>query len=99
VETVASSKKATLAEVLPELARDRLKEVCRAPGLDDSGREKRVLVDRLTGSGGTGKVAPRPGRTVPRAAPVELTTGERRAAGYGTQEPNCCPLTMMGPAQ
>lgn len=54
VDAVASSKKATLAEVLPELPRDRLKELCRALGLDDGGREKSVLVERLTGSGGGG---------------------------------------------
>src|SRR5580658_1109759 len=50
VEAIASSKKATLAELLPELSRDRLKELCRALELDDSGREKSTLVDRLTGT-------------------------------------------------
>jgi type I restriction enzyme M protein len=50
VDAVASSKKATLTEVLPELSRDRLKELCRAFELDDGGREKSVLVERLTGS-------------------------------------------------
>jgi hypothetical protein len=58
VETIASSKRATLAEVLPELARDRLKDICRALGLDDGGREKSVLVERLIGSGGSGDAAP-----------------------------------------
>jgi hypothetical protein len=47
VETVAASKKATLAEILPELSRDRLKELCRAFDLDDGGREKGALVERL----------------------------------------------------
>ena len=47
IETVASSKKATLAEVLPELSRDRLKEVCRALGIEDGGREKANIVARL----------------------------------------------------
>jgi type I restriction enzyme M protein len=50
VDAVASSKKATLLEVLPELSRDRLKELCRAFDLGDSGREKSALVDRLTGA-------------------------------------------------
>jgi type I restriction enzyme M protein len=50
VEAVAASKKATLVEILPELSRDRLKEICRALGLDDSGREKAALVERLTGA-------------------------------------------------
>lgn len=50
IEAVAASKKATLVEVLPELSRDRLKELCRAFDLDDGGREKSVLVERLTGA-------------------------------------------------
>src|SRR5262245_26254959 len=52
IEAVAFSKKATLAEILPELSRDRLKELCRALDLDDSGREKNALVERLTGTKG-----------------------------------------------
>lgn len=52
VDTVATSKKATLAEFLPELPRDRLKELCRSLDLDDSGRDKAALVERLTGTAG-----------------------------------------------
>ncbi len=48
-EALASSRKAGLAEVLEELPRTRLKEICRALNLDDSGREKALLVARLTG--------------------------------------------------
>lgn len=50
VDAVASSKKATLPEVLGDLSRDRLKELCRALGLDDSGREKAALLERLSGT-------------------------------------------------
>ena len=50
MDAVASSKKATLGEMLPHLSRDRLKELCRAFDLDDGGREKSLLVDRLTGA-------------------------------------------------
>jgi type I restriction enzyme M protein len=49
IDAVASSKRATLAGVLSELPRTRLKELCRAFGLDDSGREKAPLVERLGG--------------------------------------------------
>jgi hypothetical protein len=79
VETIAGSKKATLAEVLPELPRDRLKELCRALGLDDSGREKSLLVDRL-GSGGSGDAAPVKTNGAARAvtpAQVEVAPGEK----------------------
>ncbi len=49
VDTLAGSRKARLDEILPYLSRDRLKELCRAFGLDDSGREKEDLVARLVG--------------------------------------------------
>jgi type I restriction enzyme M protein len=78
VETVASSKKATLAEVLPELPRDRLKDLCRTLGLDDSGREKSVLVDRLTSSGGSANSAPtRTNGAAHAATTVEVAPGEK----------------------
>src|SRR5689334_18065329 len=47
VEAVASSKKATLAAILPDLSRGRLKELCRALHLHDGGKEKAALVERL----------------------------------------------------
>ena len=69
VDAVASSKKAGLAEVLAPLSRERLKEVCRGLGLDDAGKEKAVLVDRLTGAPGkAAPPAPKPNGAL-RAAP------------------------------
>jgi hypothetical protein len=41
VDAVASSKRAGLADILGDLSRDRLKELCRALGLDDGGRRRR----------------------------------------------------------
>ena len=52
VEAVARSRKARIGEILPELSRDRLKELCRAFDLDDSGRKKADLVARLVGRTG-----------------------------------------------
>ena len=49
LETIASSKKATLGELLPELPRDRLKELCTALGLDETGRDKATLFARILG--------------------------------------------------
>ena len=79
VETVASSKRATLAEVLPELSRDRLKDLCRTLGLDDSGREKNLLVDRLTASGGSGEAVSAKANGAARAttAVAEVEPGEK----------------------
>jgi len=47
IEALASSQGAALAEILGELRRDRLKELCRALGVDDGGREKAAIIDRL----------------------------------------------------
>jgi type I restriction enzyme M protein len=49
VEALAGSRKATLTAILEDLPRTRLKEICRALGWDDSGREKAVLIARLGG--------------------------------------------------
>jgi type I restriction enzyme M protein len=92
VDAVASSKKATLAEILPELSRDRLKELCRAFDLDDGGREKSALVDRLTGA--KAAEAPPPskkngadnGAPAKAIEPVDVTPGVKltvdRLEGY-----------------
>ncbi len=47
VDAIAASKKATLPELLPGLTRDSLKALCQRLGLDDSGRDKASLIDRL----------------------------------------------------
>jgi type I restriction enzyme M protein len=85
VEAVAASKKATLAEILPGYARERLKELCRALGLDDGGKEKAPIVERIVGGGGGSKsegapsVRPSAGKPSAAAAPageqIELSLG------------------------
>ena len=57
VDVLAGSRKVRLDEVLPELSRNRLKELCRAFNLDDSGRKKADLVARLVGPAATSKGA------------------------------------------
>src|SRR2546421_6149463 len=47
VDALASTRKARLDEVLPTLPRDSLKAACRALGLDDAGKDKLLLVERL----------------------------------------------------
>ena len=64
VDALVSSRKASLAEILEDMPRVRLKDICRALDLDDSGREKALLVSRLTGVAGASKPAP------PEAAPA-----------------------------
>ena len=55
VDALARPRKARVEQILQGLSRDRLKELCRAFDLDDSGRRKADLVARLVGSTGTAK--------------------------------------------
>ena len=64
-DALARSRKARIGDVLYELSRDRLKQLCRAFGLDDTGRGKAELVGRLTGGSAS---AERPQRETKPAA-------------------------------
>jgi len=68
IDVMASSKRATVAEILPNLSRDRLKELCRAFDLDDSGKDKATIVQRLIG---TGSPSNKPSEAKVRANTVE----------------------------
>ena len=57
IDALAGSRKARLDEILPYLSRSRLKELCRAFDLDDSGRRKADLAVRLLGPGAGSKSA------------------------------------------
>ena len=52
VDALARSRKARVEQILQGLSRDRLKELCRGFGLEDSGRKKADLAARLVGSTG-----------------------------------------------
>ncbi len=58
VDALAGSRKAHLADILGDMSRDQLKEICRALDLDDSGREKSVLIARLAGTAAPGSTPP-----------------------------------------
>ena len=47
---LARSRRARVDEILNRLRRDRLKDLCRSFGLDDSGRKKSDIAERLVGS-------------------------------------------------
>ncbi len=49
IEALASSPRAPFPQVLDLLKRDELKAICRAAGLDDSGREKAQIAERILG--------------------------------------------------
>ena len=86
VDALAKSRKARLDELLPELPRHRLKELCRAFGLDDSGRKKAELAARLAGSSAASPAAsPDAGGGARRGARGKIAApaggcAERRAA-------------------
>ena len=68
VDALGGSKKIAPADVLADLSRERLKELCRARGLDDGGREKATIIARLTG-GGAGRRRRHGARASPRLRP------------------------------
>ncbi|MCA9691250.1 MAG: DEAD/DEAH box helicase family protein, partial [Myxococcales bacterium] len=49
VNAIAGSRKAGLEDIVRGLSRDELKKVCRQHDLDDSGRSKRPIADRILG--------------------------------------------------
>ena len=49
IDTLSRSHRAQLAEPLGEYPRDRLKELCRKLDLEDGGKEKAPIVERLLG--------------------------------------------------
>ena len=50
VSAIAASPRAPFPRILQLLRRDELKAICQAAGIDDSGREKAVIADRILGA-------------------------------------------------
>ncbi|HRI10832.1 MAG TPA: SAP domain-containing protein, partial [Nannocystaceae bacterium] len=51
IDALAAAKRAPLPKLLDRLRREDLKEICRAHGLDDSGREKALIRERILAGG------------------------------------------------
>ncbi len=60
VDALGRSRKAALTEILAALPRTRLKELCREMDLDESGRAKADIVERILGRKATGDGDPPP---------------------------------------
>lgn len=73
VDALGRSRRAELPTILEDLPRARLKELCRALGLDDSGKEKARLIARLADAP---SAAP---RTATASPAVEETPAARAA--------------------
>ena len=82
VEALAGSRKARLDEMLWALSRDRLKALCRALDLDDSGRRKGDLIERLVGPARAAKTAD--GARATPSAPASAGTAARTAGNART---------------
>ncbi len=73
VGAIAASPRAPFPRILELLRRDELKAICRAVGLDDSGREKAVIADRILGR--------RPDGSTPTLTKEDLTEAVAAASG------------------
>ena len=51
IDALARSRRAAYEKILDTLKRDELKAICRAHELDDSGRAKNVIIERILGRG------------------------------------------------
>ena len=72
VDALSRSRQAPLDEILQGLSRDRLKELCRAFDLDDSGRKKADIAARLMGRTAASKDADA-GAAMPSAVSASVT--------------------------
>ena len=72
VDALSRSRQAPLDEILQDLSRDRLKELCRAFDLDDSGRKKADIAARLMGRTAASKDADA-GAAMPSAVSASVT--------------------------
>ncbi len=82
-DALAGSKRAKLDTIVQEsLPRETLKEICNAVGLDDTGKEKAVLVERILAAGG-GKSAP---VKSPPKAKGKSKKDERRRGGVAESD-------------
>ncbi len=99
VEFLARSRRASFEKILGELKRDELKAICQAAGLDDGGRAKAVIADRILGrdsaeAAADEEPAPRPAaprqlELVPGAAPQEgKAHGRKKRRGRGEKKTN-----------
>ena len=84
-DEIVAAFKGPLQKILELLKRDELKELCRAFSLDDSGREKEVLLARLTGKA-TQKAAQAPVAKPARQGRKDKAKGNGKEPGEKSLE-------------
>jgi N-6 DNA methylase len=78
IEALTVSRRAGLTDILEGLSRNRLKEICRALDLDDSGREKAVIIARLAGRDSSPADSPGEGSSPRGGGGLALGGGQER---------------------
>jgi type I restriction enzyme M protein len=68
VDALAAARRLPLADAFADYPRDRLKELCRALDLDDGGREKAPIIERLLGGASPSTTATAPSEPPPAKA-------------------------------
>ncbi len=84
VETLAAKRSIPMDRILEGLKRDELKLICRSVSLDDSGKEKAMLIARILNKGKPGKKAPR--RTKPPKKRVDKPKKHKQPKVLPTEE-------------
>jgi len=90
IGALARRRSVTVPDLLSRLSRDELKEACRQAGLDDSGREKAVLIARIKGEedfeltplpvrGTQTGPPPKPGRKASKDRSKRRMAGEKKS--------------------
>ena len=92
IDALARSRRARVDAILQVLKRDRLKEMCRALDLDDSGREKAEIVARIIRGGST----PEQSGKFPRREPAPAVA-EKRTRRKDESEPKTPPDRQRHP--
>jgi type I restriction enzyme M protein len=87
VDVLARAKRAGFAELLEKLSRQELKTICQAHGLDDSGREKDTLLERILGRGQLDLVPSEPAPAKPRGRPKKAKDAEPELADEQSDQP------------
>jgi hypothetical protein len=98
VDALIKSRSVSFGDVLAQLARDELKTMCEALGLDATGREKQVLIDRVllsdgrksnapatSAQGSTATPSPTPARSEPPRTAAAKRAVERIAGAPSTR--------------
>lgn len=81
-DALAKSKRASLTTIVQgSLSRDMLKEICRACGLDDTGKEKQGLVERILAAGTLGTAGSEPYTIDPEATRPSIARDAGTATG------------------